>query len=57
MKKTLTILGLVALVGCGAAGEPIRPTANLGLSIGSNGVTPTASVGAQSGPVSINVGL
>ena len=57
MKKIAMILGAVALVGCGAAGDPIRPTGNLGLSIGPNGVTPTASVGAQSGPVSINVGL
>lgn len=57
MKRVALILGAVALVGCGAAGEPIRPTANLGLSIGSGGVTPTASVGAQSGPVSINIGL
>lgn len=57
MKKLVMILGAVALVGCGAAGDPIRPTANLGVSIGSNGITPNASVGARSGPVSINVGL
>ncbi|SEW38826.1 hypothetical protein SAMN04488515_2517 [Cognatiyoonia koreensis] len=57
MKRVLIMLGAVALFGCGAAGEPIRPTANLGLSIGSGGVTPTASVGATNGPVSINVGL
>ena len=57
MKKLVMILGAVALVGCGAAGDPIRPTTNLGVSIGPNGITPTASVGAQSGPVSINVGL
>lgn len=57
MKKIVMILGAIALVGCGAAGDPLRPTANLGLSIGSNGVTPTASVGATNGPVSINVGL
>ncbi len=57
MTTVLKALALLALVGCGAAGEPLRPTANLGLSIGSNGVTPSASIGAQSGPVSINVGL
>jgi len=57
MNKLLMMLGVVALVGCGAAGDPIRPTANLGLSIGPNGITPNASVGAQSGPVSVNVDL
>lgn len=57
MKRILMILGVCALMGCGAAGDPIRPTANLGLSIGTNGITPTASLGAQSGPVSVNVGL
>ncbi len=57
MKNTLLLLAIVGLVGCGAAGEPVRPVANLGLSIGPNGVTPSASVGARSGPVSVNVGL
>ena len=57
MKKLVMILGAIALVGCGAAGDPIRPTANLGLSIGPNGITPNATLGARSGPVSVNVGL
>jgi hypothetical protein len=57
MKKLAMILVAGALFGCGAQGDPIRPTANLGLSIGPNGVTPNASVGARSGPVSLNVGL
>jgi len=57
MKTTLTFLSLLTLISCGAAGEPIRPTTNLGLSIGPNGVTPSASIGAQSGPVSVNIGL
>ncbi len=50
-------LAVLALVGCGAAGAPLRPVANLGLSIGPNGVTPNASVGARSDNVSINVDL
>lgn len=57
MKKIVLGLGLMALVGCGAAGEPVRPTGNIGLSIGPNGVTPSANVGASAGPVSLNVGL
>ena len=56
--KSLAVLGLIALLAsCGVQSEPIRPTANVGLSIGSNGVTPTASVGAQSGPLSVSLGL
>ena len=56
--KSLAVLGLIALLAsCGVQSEPIRPTANVGLSIGANGVTPTASVGAQSGPLSVSLGL
>ena len=57
MKPIISVLALAALISCGAAGEPVRPSANLGVSIGPNGVTPSASVGAQSGPLSINLGL
>lgn len=56
--RVLSVLGMVAvLASCGAQSEPIRPTANLGLSIDSSGVTPTASVGARSGPLSIGLDL
>ena len=57
MKTVITFLALATLISCGAAGDPLRPTANLGLSIGPNGITPSANVGAQSGPVSVNIGL
>ena len=53
----ISLLALSFLAACGAAGEPITPSANLGLNIGPNGVSTSASVGAQSGPVSINIGL
>ena len=53
MKKLLL---LVVLAGCGADGAPFKPSANLGLSIGSNGVTTNASVGASNGPVTISIG-
>lgn len=57
MKHIISILSLAALISCGAAGEPLRPNANLGLSIGSDGVQPRASVGASNGPVNISVAL
>ena len=57
MKRTLAILGIIALAGCGADGAPMRPSANLGLSVGSGGVSTSASVGATNGTVSVGVGI
>ena len=47
----------ILLAGCGADGEPITPTANLGIGVSSSGVSAGANVGVQSGPLSINLGL
>jgi hypothetical protein len=57
MKILVTLLSIAAMAGCGAAGAPLRPTANLGLSIGSNGVQPSASVGATNGTFSVGANL
>ena len=57
MKRIVLILTVVALAGCGADGAPFTPTANVGLSLGSNGVTTSTSVGASNGTVSVGVGL
>ncbi|MEL6609453.1 MAG: hypothetical protein AAFO93_11145 [Pseudomonadota bacterium] len=54
------VIGLAVaalLASCGADGEPIRPSANVGVSLGSGGLSTSASVGASQGPVSIRVGL
>lgn len=56
--RYLKCLGLIAvLASCGAQSDPLRPTANLGLSVGSDGVQPSAQIGATNGPVSVSVGL
>lgn len=57
MKIALSGLALIALVSCGAAGEPITPTTNVGLNVGPNGVTPSASVGAVIGGVNLGLSL
>jgi len=57
MKRIALILTVAALAACGADGAPFTPSANVGLSLGSNGVTTGASVGASNGTVSIGVGL
>jgi hypothetical protein len=57
MKKLALIVALGALAACGANGRPMQPNANVGLSIGSNGVTPSAGVGASNGTVSVGLNL
>ncbi len=57
MKPLAAFLALVILAGCGADGAPIRPKANVGVGIGPNGLTTSARVGANKGPVSVSVGL
>ena len=57
MKRIVFVIALLGLAACGADGAPFVPTANLGLNIGPNGVTPGASVGASNGTVSVGVGL
>ncbi|MEM7295365.1 MAG: hypothetical protein AAF330_01870 [Pseudomonadota bacterium] len=56
--KGLTAIVLLALVAaCGADGPPIRPTADIGVSIGSDGVSTTTNFRAKVGPVSVDVAL
>ncbi len=58
MIRILIALGLaLALGACGADGEPVQPTANLGIGVSSSGVSAGANVGLRKGPVSINVNL
>ena len=57
MKPIAVFLTLISLAACGADGAPMRPSANLGLSLGSGGVNTNASVGASNGTVSVGVGL
>ena len=47
------ICGLLA--ACGADGAPFRPMGNLGLSLGSNGVSTSCTVGTTNGTVSVAV--
>ena len=56
MMRWIAILSLVALVACGADGEP-ETFGNVDVSIGPGGITPTASVGASDGPFSVRVGF
>lgn len=51
------VLTAAFLASCGADGAPMRPNANLGVSVGTGGVSTNASVGASNGTVSVGVGF
>ncbi len=57
MKRIALILTVATLAACGAESPPFTPSANVGLSVGSNGVSTGASIGASNGTVSVGVGL
>ena len=57
MTRIVIVLGLMALAGCGADGAPFTPNANLGVNIGPNGLSPSATVGASNGTVSVGAGF
>jgi hypothetical protein len=58
MIRLISAFALGALLAaCGADGEPIQPTANLGVGVSSSGVSAGASVGVRRGPVAINVSV
>ena len=50
-------LVVATLAGCGADGQPVRPTGGVGVSVGSGGVSVGGNVGVRSGPVTVSVGL
>ena len=49
------LMGL-ALVGCGADGEPITPTANANVSVGTSGITTGVNLGLKKGKWNLNLG-
>ena len=57
MKIVAALMAVVFLASCGADGAPIKPSASVGIGVGTNGVSTSASVGASKGNVSVSVGL
>lgn len=55
-RPTLLLLTCLALAGCGADGEPVQPTANVGVGMSSSGVHAGAKVGVRKGPWAISWG-
>ncbi|WP_165767688.1 hypothetical protein [Marivivens niveibacter] len=55
MKTIAALLMIATLASCGAAGAPLRPVANMGLTIGSGGVSTSCAVGGTNGTVTLSV--
>ena len=51
----LTVFAFLA--ACGVDGAPIRPSASVGVSIGTSGVTVGGKASVGKGPVTVSVGL
>ncbi|EDM73346.1 hypothetical protein RAZWK3B_03960 [Roseobacter sp. AzwK-3b] len=52
----LALTAMAALAGCGADGEPIRPTAKANVGVGERGVNGAVGTKWISGTVSVDVG-
>ena len=57
MRQLALIVAIAALAACGAESPPFEPQANVGMSVGSNGVSTGASVGASNGSFSFGLNL
>lgn len=57
MIRVFSAIALMAIVSCGVDGEPLQPTANLGIGIGSSGVHAGGTIGVSQGPISVGVGV
>ena len=57
MKHMIAVVALVVVSACGADDPPFRPTANVGVNVGTGGVSTSTSLGATNGTFSVGVNL
>lgn len=57
MTRAVCLIALLTLAACGIDGEPVRPTGDVGVNIGSGGVSAGATIGVSQGPLSVGVGI
>ncbi len=57
MSRLIAIAALTVVAACGADDPPFRPTGNVGVSVGTNGVNTSTSLGATNGTFSVGVSL
>lgn len=53
----VTTMCCIILAACGADGDPIQPTMDLGVGVGSSGVHTYGGLGLSSGAVSVFLGF
>ena len=57
MRLVAALTALAFLAACGVDGAPLRPSATVGVGIGTSGVTLGGKASVAKGPVSVSVGL
>jgi hypothetical protein len=57
MRIILALLGISALVACGADGEPVQPSANSTVTLSSSGMQADTSLGLRQGSFGMSLGL
>lgn len=57
MRYLAMVMTLAALAGCGADGEPIRPSMNANVGVGAHGVSGSTGVTVGKGPFSAGWGI
>ncbi len=57
MRSIFVLLALTFVAACGADDPPLRPTADAGISIGTDGVSTNVGVGATNGTFSVGLSL
>ncbi|WP_223428329.1 hypothetical protein [Tateyamaria pelophila] len=57
MIRIATVIALLGLVACGVDGEPLQPSADLNVAVGSDGVYTGGTIGLTRGPISVGVGV
>jgi hypothetical protein len=56
MKRLCMVMALAALAGCGADGEPVRPSMSATVGAGSDGLSAATGMTLTKGPVTLGWG-
>ena len=55
--KRFLFAATILLAGCGVDGEPVQPSMNVGIGVGSSGTHTYGGLGLNQGPLSIFLGF
>ncbi|MEQ9260801.1 MAG: hypothetical protein RIG84_17070 [Roseovarius sp.] len=57
MKRIAALCALLVLGACGADGEPVQPSMNTNIGVGTNGVSASTGLRVKKGPFSLGWGV